>query len=118
MVNFFYTLLKTAVIIAVIDAVWLLLNGSSFKNMIEHIQGAPIQLRYGSMILLYIALAYMLLQTRSYTEAALFGFCIYAVYDLTNYSIFRHYDIMLALMDMAWGAVLFVISRYAVKKYL
>ena len=118
MANFFLTLLKTAVIIALIDSVWLLLNGSSFKAMLERIQGAPVQLRYGSIVLLYIAIAYMLLQTRSYTDAALFGFCIYAVYDLTNYSTFRHYDIMLALMDMIWGAVLFVISRYVVKKYL
>ena len=38
--------------------------------------------------------------------------CIYAVFDLTNYSIFTDYDIRFAIADTLWGGVLFVLTRY------
>ena len=36
---------------------------------------------------------------------ALFGLCVYGVYDFTNYSTLRQWPFALTLADMAWGAV-------------
>lgn len=39
-------------------------------------------------------------------RGALFGFVAYAAFDLTNLATLRDWPVWLALMDMAWGAVL------------
>jgi uncharacterized membrane protein len=36
---------------------------------------------------------------------ALFGLVVYGVYDFTNYSTLRQWPFVLALADLAWGAV-------------
>jgi uncharacterized membrane protein len=36
---------------------------------------------------------------------ALFGLVVYGVYDFTNYSTLRQWPFVLALIDVAWGAV-------------
>jgi uncharacterized membrane protein len=36
---------------------------------------------------------------------AAFGVITYGVYDLTNYATLRNYSLRLALVDMAWGAI-------------
>jgi uncharacterized membrane protein len=36
---------------------------------------------------------------------ALFGFCVYAAYDLTNLATLRGWSMTLSLVDLAWGAV-------------
>ncbi len=36
---------------------------------------------------------------------ALFGFCVYAAYDITNLATLRGWSMALSLVDLAWGAV-------------
>ena len=36
---------------------------------------------------------------------ALFGFCVYAAYDLTNLATLRGWPLAVSLVDLAWGAV-------------
>ena len=38
-------------------------------------------------------------------RGALFGLVVYGVYDFTNYSTLQQWPLMLALADVAWGAV-------------
>jgi uncharacterized membrane protein len=38
-------------------------------------------------------------------HGALFGLVVYGVYDFTNYSTLRQWPFVLALADVAWGAV-------------
>lgn len=111
----FYNLLKTAVMLLAIDTVYLLTGGIFARRMFERIQARELDFRYMAAIPVYLAMAYMLLQTTSYTQAALYGLCIYTVFDMTNYAIFSAYDIKIAVMDMIWGALLFVFARYLLK---
>lgn len=37
---------------------------------------------------------------------ALFGFCAYATYDLTNLATLKDWPLTVTLVDMAWGSVL------------
>jgi uncharacterized membrane protein len=46
---------------------------------------------------------------------ALFGLCVYGVYDFTNYSTLRQWPLALALTDVAWGAVASAASAAAVR---
>ena len=113
-----YNLLKTAAALIFVDMFYLLTGGILFKQMIERIQSRSLEPRLLAAIPAYLAMAYLLLQTKSYTEAALYGFCVIAVYDMTNYTIFRDYDIKIAAMDMIWGAILFTFTRYLLKNVI
>jgi len=110
-------LLKAAAVIFLIDIFWLLTAGIYARNMTERIQGQPVRVRYGSAIIVYLFLAYMLLETRSGWQAFLYAVSIYAVYDFTNYALLEGYDWKLAVADSLWGGVLFVMARHLLKAF-
>ena len=111
-------LLKTAAVLLGIDMFYLLTGGIFFRHMVERIQGRSVDIRFLAAIPVYLGMAYLLLQTKSYTEAGLYGLSVYAVYDMTNYAVFRDYDLKIALTDMVWGAALFMSARYILKNVL
>lgn len=117
MTSYLYNLLKTAAIILLVDAFWLFTAGIYARNMAELIQGAPIRFRIVGGIIVYLFLAYMLLETTSYRQAFMYGVSIYAVYDFTNYAIFEQYDWKFAIADSLWGGVLFVMARHLLKAF-
>lgn len=111
-----YTIyLKTAAVLLLIDLFWLGTAGIFARSMFQRIQGQPVSFRYGSAVLVYLFLAYLLLETTSYQQAFFHGLCTYAVYDLTNHAIFEQYDWKFAIADTLWGGVLFVVARYLLK---
>lgn len=112
-----YTILKTAAIIFLVDIFWLLTGGIYARNMTERIQGKPMEMRIGSAIIVYIFLAFMLLQTKTTKEAFLYGCAIYGVYDFTNNALFDNYDWKFAIADTLWGGVLFVTARHLLKAF-
>jgi uncharacterized membrane protein len=104
--------LKTAVILFLVDLFWILTGGIFFRDMIENIQGEQLRPRWLSAALVYLFMAYMLLETSSYLQAFTYGICIYAIYDLTNYALFEQYEWKLAIADILWGGLLFTFVRY------
>ena len=110
-------LLKTAFALFVVDLFWLATGGIYARNMIEMIQGKPIQLRFVSAIFVYFFLAFMVLQTTSYRQAFLYGVCIYGVYDFTNHAVFERYDWKFAIADTLWGGVLFVLTKLLLESF-
>ena len=43
-------------------------------------------------------------------RGAVYGFCAYATYDLTNQATLRHWPLTLSLVDMAWGTGLSAVA--------
>ena len=113
----FLTFLKTAGLLFAVDLVWFNTGGIYGLKSIEAIQGEPVHIRYGSAIIVYLFLAYMLLQTKSAKEAFIYGVCIYGVYDFTNHALFEQYDWKFAIADTLWGGVLFVLARHLLKSW-
>lgn len=112
-----HSLAKAAAIIFLVDIFWLLTGGIYARNMTERIQGKPIQMRFVSAIIVYIFLAYMLLETKSAKQAFLYGVAIYGVYDFTNHALLDQYDWKFAIADTLWGGVLFVLARHLLKAF-
>ena len=112
-----YSLLKAAGIIVLVDMFWLLTGGIYARRMTERIQGSPLEMRWIALPIIYLFLAYMLLETKSYKQAFMYGISIYAVYDFTNYALFDNYDWKFAIADSLWGGVLFVIAHHLLKAF-
>ena len=111
------SLLKAAAILLLIDLFWLATGGILFRAMVERIQGRAIELRILSAALVYVMLAYMLLESTSYSQAFLFGICIYGVFDFTNLALFHDYDWRIAIADTLWGGVLLCFGRYLLQAF-
>ena len=60
------------------------------------------------LVFLSIRLAARLTQATS--RGAVYGFCAYATYDLTNQATLRHWPLTLSLVDMAWGTALSAVA--------
>jgi uncharacterized membrane protein len=43
-------------------------------------------------------------------NGAVFGFCAYATYDLTNQATLKNWSTMLSAIDMGWGTILTAVS--------
>jgi uncharacterized membrane protein len=105
------------VLIPLIDAPWLIYQSAPAKGMFESIQGGrPLQMRLWAALVVYIALAYLLLQQTSIQGAFLAGAATYAVYDFTNLAFFKDYTLKFALMDSIWGGTLFAIAYWVLGK--
>jgi uncharacterized membrane protein len=62
----------------------------------------------GGLVVLSIRPAATLTQAMS--RGAVYGFCAYATYDLTNQATLRHWPFKLSIVDMGWGTALSAIA--------
>ena len=113
--------LLTAIILVILDGVYLNLIQKYFNKQIKSIQGTDIKINYTSAAITYIflifGLNYFIIQKRkSVKEAALLGLVIYAVYEFTNLSLFSNWSILTVFIDTTWGAVLFALTTAIVYK--
>jgi uncharacterized membrane protein len=105
------SLLFTSLLILGIDLPWLYMTQELSGKMFRKIQGSSIQVVWWAALVVYVALAYLVLQTKEPIEAFGLGLATYAVYDFTNLATLRHYEPWFAVMDSLWGGVLFYIAR-------
>jgi uncharacterized membrane protein len=113
--------LLSAIVFVVLDGLYLNLIKSYFNNQIKLVQGSNIQINYIYAALTYVflifGLNYFIIQRRkSIQEAALLGLIIYAVYELTNASLFSKWSVITVLTDTTWGAILFALTTAIVYK--
>jgi uncharacterized membrane protein len=100
----------------IIDLPWLTYTHPSSSKMIQAIQGSGISLRLAPAAAVYFFIGILLTRARSPIDAAIIGSATYAVYDFTNYAILKAYDLQFALIDIAWGGVLFGLTATVASK--
>ena len=84
--------------------------------MILQIQGSPVKLNYWAAGVVYLALAFLILQTKTPQEAFYYGAATYAVYDFTNLATLKDYDPKFAAADSLWCGILFYLARTVIDK--
>jgi uncharacterized membrane protein len=98
-----------------VDIIWLYNRKSYHDDLIKQIQGSVPNLRVVPAILIYLLIPLSVLifaiipstKIESATLKGLFlGFCIYGVYDLTNYASLDGWTLSMTLTDMLWGTFL------------
>ena len=110
-------ILISSILFVLFDVCFLYLNKDNFSIMVTKIQRFSIKINYFSAIICYFfllfALYYFILrEKKSPFDAFLLGLCIYGVFETTNLSIFKHWDMRVAAMDTLWGGVLFFLTTY------
>ena len=116
-------LIKTILILPIIDFIYLTLISSYFKKQISDVQGTEMNFRLLPTILCYIALVaaiyIFVINTNDTNENKIFkafilGLCIYAVYEMTNYALLDKWNIRTVVIDTLWGGVLFALTTFLV----
>ena len=121
-VNSLYCIMLFIFILLALDAVYLYSTRSISGDLIRRMQGAAkTPLRILSFVFTYACIAallyfFILRDKRGPAEAFLLGFCVYGIYDGTNYAIFKNWPIQFAIMDTVWGGVLFATTTWLTNK--
>ncbi len=116
--------LTTAVVFLCIDAVWLTVMASRlYKPLLGPMLLDSFDVKAAALFyIIYIGGAVFFavqpaLQTGSWVTAAVygavFGFCAYATYDLTNQATLKNWPVAITVADICWGTVLTAIAATA-----
>lgn len=106
-----------SLLIVLVDLPWLMVSAPYVGAMIQRIQGSPLTLLYLPAVIVYLALGYLVLQTKTPLEAFYMGAATYAVYDFTNLATLKNYDLSFALVDSLWGGILFALVRFVLNRF-
>jgi uncharacterized membrane protein len=116
-------LLKSIIILPIVDFIYFRLISSHFKQQIFDVQKSEMKLRLIPAIICYIALLallnYFVLNTndpvnKKVLNAFILGLCVYAVYETTNYALIDNWSVKTVIIDTLWGGVLFALTTYLV----
>ena len=113
--------LISAIIFVILDGTYLNLVKGYFNKQVKSIQGSDIQINIVATGLTYVVLIYglnyfIIRRNKSVHEAALLGFFVYAVYELTNLALFKNWSILTVIIDTLWGTILFGLTTAIVYK--
>ena len=119
---FDYKLLISAVLLVIIDSVYLNIIKDYFAKQVKLIQGSPLKINMLSVILCYIflitALNYFIIKPkRSVQDAFLLGLIIYGIFETTNKALFLKWSWLTVLIDTIWGGLLFALT-IAILKFI
>lgn len=111
------TIIFSLILFCILDALFIYLNYNVFSNQIIDVQRVVMIPKNLGVVAVYIILLfafyYFVLRTRRPVyEAALLGGVIYAVYELTNYSLFKKWRLSTVALDTLWGATLWGLTAY------
>ena len=107
----------STIVLLILDGTYISANKTMFQDTVINIQRVVMQVKPIPAMLVYFLLViiinYFIIQkNRSPLEAFLLGFCIYGIYEGTNYAMFKKWPIQTALMDTIWGGILFSSTTY------
>ena len=117
---FQFSFLLSAIILVVLDSVYLNIMKGYMSNQVQKVQNASIQLNYVSAIICYVFLVtglnyFIIKPNRSVQDAFLLGIVIYGVYETTNWAIFKNWSALTVIIDTLWGGVLLALTTWIVR---
>lgn len=114
--TFFTLYLISLPVFFVVDLLWIGVFANRFYDaQIGHLRG---DINWGAAVAFYLIFLagltwfalYPAAQAGSVTQAlllgALYGFFVYAAYDLTNMATLKDWPLLMTLVDMVWGTIL------------
>jgi uncharacterized membrane protein len=112
------TYLATLVVFCGLDFVWLSYAGEAIYRpaigeLLRSGFNAPPAVAFYLVYvfgLVYLSIRPAARLTQAISRGAVYGFCAYATYDLTNQATLRHWPLTLSLVDMAWGTAVSAVA--------
>ena len=117
------TLIVTAIIMLLLDAIYLTTFSKFFNSIVEKIQGSKIQFNILGAIFCYIFLIFglnyfIIRHKKPLIDAFILGIVIYGVYETTSYTLLHKWSPIAVAIDTFWGGILFTLTTYFTYKLL
>jgi uncharacterized membrane protein len=111
------------IIMLALDAVFLTAMRNVFGSMVAKIQRVAMQTRLSGAVIVYALMVaglykFIISERRPIKDAAIFGMVLYGVFDFTNYTMFKNYDLSVAVIDTTWGALLMALTTFLTYKFM
>lgn len=112
-----YKYFITSILILIIDIVWInLVMAKPFKKIVKNIQNSNMEMNYYYAILSYLSILvlvnlFIFYKKINIYESFILGSMTYAIFEFTNGAIFKNWNIYIAMLDIIWGGILFVIAK-------
>ena len=113
--------ISMAIVMIALDFIWLgTIAQPLYQHGVGHLMAAEPNLLYAGLFYLVYVLGLIIFTIapfafkkglrRTAFRAMLFGFFVYASYDLTNLALLKNWPLDLALIDISWGIFISCIS--------
>lgn len=114
-------ILFALILFVLLDVLFLYFNYDVFSHQIIHVQRVVMTPKPRGIFITYavvlFAFYYFILRTRrSVKEAAILGGVINGIYELTNYSLFKKWELNTVILDTLWGATSWGMTTYITYK--
>lgn len=114
--------LLSGLLLLALDISYLTVTKSFYSKQLTVVQKSPVNFRYSSAILTYIVIIFainyfIIANDASIYDAFLLGFSIYAIFELTNYTLFTKWRINTVIIDTLWGGILFATVTALMKTF-
>ena len=117
MLKYLPAYIATIIFMFIVDLIWLSqIAQPLYQAGIGHLMAATPKLGYAALFYLVFVFGLMWFAVRSsaqiksvkstFVAGALFGFFVYASYDLTNLALLKDWPLKLSIIDMTWGTLL------------
>ena len=117
MLKFLPAYITVIIAMFVLDLIWLSqIAQPLYQAGIGHLMAAEPKLGYAALFYLVFVFGLMWFAVRpnvaaqglksAFMAGAVFGFFVYASYDLTNLALLKDWPLKLSLIDMTWGTIL------------
>ena len=117
MIKFLPAYICTIIFMFIVDLIWLSqLAQPLYQAGIGHLMAAEPKLGFAAIFYLVFVFGLMWFAVRpniaakglksTFFSGAIFGFFIYASYDLTNLALLKDWPLKLSIIDMTWGTSL------------
>lgn len=105
-----------------LDTPFLQMTKNHFNHVVGSVQGSDIELNYMSAFVTYLIMAYsfyyfIVKKKATMRDAMVLGFITYGVFDFTNMSIFKGWDLKTSLMDTLWGTLFYGLTYMALQTF-
>ena len=121
MLKFLPAYIVTMLVMFVLDIIWLsMLAKPMYQQGIGHLMAAQPNLLFAALFYLVFVLGLVWFAVApnrhvkslksTFIAAAIFGFFVYASYDLTNLALLKDWPLRLSLIDITWGTLLSGVS--------
>jgi uncharacterized membrane protein len=110
-------ILKLSIIVLFLDSIFLYFSKNLFNKQIIQVQNSELKLNIFGAIFAYIFIIFSLYwfiikDNKSIKDAFILGLSTYAIYEYTNYALFKNWRFETTIFDTIWGGVLFMLSTY------
>jgi uncharacterized membrane protein len=116
-------LIVSSILLLILDGIFLGVRQKAFLHQIRVVQNEPLHLYWGAVLACYTLLIlglnyFIIFPRRPVWDAFFLGCLVNGVFETTNYSIFKKWELETVVVDTLWGGVLFATTTYLTYLYL